>query len=59
MKTERALTKLEERLMEDMVKDIGGSNDPVDAFKAIERYREFCKARTTRLEGESLIDETT
>lgn len=58
MNTKRELTRLEENLMEDMVKDISGSNDPVDAFKAIERYREFCKARTTRLEGESLADET-
>jgi hypothetical protein len=41
--------------MLDMVQDINACNDPIEMFKAIERYGAFCKARTTRMEGESLV----
>ena len=47
------LEQLEEKLMEDMVNDIGGSDDPVDQFKAIERYHKLILARKDRLQGEA------
>ena len=49
----RKLEVLEEKLMEDMVNDIGGSDDPVDQFKAIERYHKLILARKDRLQGEA------
>jgi hypothetical protein len=49
----RKLEALEEKLMEDMVHDIGGSDDPVDQFKAIERYHKLILARKDRLQGEA------
>ena len=49
----RKLEALEEKLMEDMVNDIGGSEDPVDQFKAIERYHKLILARKDRLQGEA------
>ena len=54
MKTKRRLDELEELVMEAMVAEINECNSPVDSFKAIERYAAFTKARTTRMEGESL-----
>jgi hypothetical protein len=51
--TPRKLEILEEKLMEDMVNDIGGSDDPVDQFKAIERYHKLILARKDRLQGEA------
>ena len=51
--TPRKLEVLEEKLMEDMVNDIGGSDDPVDQFKAIERYNKLILARKDRLQGEA------
>lgn len=50
----RKLEQLEERIMEDMVQDIGASEDPVDQFKAIERYQKFITARKERQTGDSL-----
>jgi len=55
MNTTRKLEALEERLMEDLVQDVGGSEDPVEQFKAIERYMSFVKARATRMEGERCL----
>jgi hypothetical protein len=52
MKTNRKLEELEETLMEDFVQDIGGSQDPVDQFKAIERYAKFVEARAARINSE-------
>ena len=52
MKTNRKLEELEESLMEDFVQDIGGSQDPVDQFKAIERYAKFVEARSVRIKAE-------
>jgi len=52
MKTNRKLDELEETLMEDFVQDIGGSQDPVDQFKAIERYAKFVEARSSRIKAE-------
>ena len=49
----RKLEALEERLLEDMVNDIGGCEDPVDQFKAIERYHKLILARKDRLQGEA------
>jgi hypothetical protein len=39
--------------MEDLVNDIGGSEDPVEQFKAIERYHKFVAARRDRQLGEA------
>ncbi len=55
MKTTRELENAEEEVMLAMVQDINACNDPIEMFKAIERYGAFCKARTTRMEGESLV----
>jgi hypothetical protein len=52
MKPNRKLDELEETLMEDFVQDIGGSEDPVDQFKAIERYAKFVEARSSRIKAE-------
>jgi len=49
----RKLEVLEEKLMEDMVNDIGGSDDPVDQIKDIERYHKLILARKDRLQGEA------
>jgi|TARA_R110002126_G_scaffold165242_1_gene313102 hypothetical protein len=53
MKPNRKLIELEESLMEDFVQDIGGSQDPVDQFKAIERYAKFVEARSSRIRAEN------
>jgi len=52
MPTNRKLEELEETLMEDFVQDIAGSQDPVDQFKAIERYAKFVEARSIRIKSE-------
>ena len=51
--TPRKLEVLEEKLMEDILNEIGGSHDPVDQYKAIERYDKFVEARSKRLRSES------
>ena len=51
--TPRKLEVLEEKLMEDMVNDIGGSDDPVDQFNDSERYHKLILARKDRLQGEA------
>jgi hypothetical protein len=48
----RNVEKLEESLLEAMISDISGSNDPVDQFKAIERYQKFVAARAIRINSE-------
>lgn len=58
MNTTRKLEALEERLMEDLVQDIGGCEDQVDQFKAIERLSAFYKARAIRLESERCLPAT-
>lgn len=50
----RKLEQLEEKLMEDMINDIGASEDPVDQFKAIERYHKLVLARKDRQSGDAL-----
>ena len=52
MKMNRKLEQLEETLMEDFVQDIGGRLEPVDQFKAIERYAKFVEARAARINSE-------
>ena len=47
------INKLEQSLMEDMVRDISSVNDPVEQFRAIERYKAFVEPRCARLESES------
>lgn len=52
----RKLEQLEETLMEAFVEDISGSQDPVDQFKAIERYAKFVEARAARINSELCED---
>lgn len=42
----------EHELILSMLKDIGGTNDPIEQFKAIERYHKFVVARANRIDGD-------
>ena len=49
----RKLETTEEQVMQSILNEIGGSHDPVDQYKAIERYDKFVEARSKRLRSES------
>ena len=51
--TTRKVEMTEERVMENILNEIGGSDDPVDQYKAIERYDKFVEARSKRLRSET------
>jgi hypothetical protein len=53
----RKLETLEERLMEELVNDIGAEEDPVEQFRAMERYHKFTQARGERIRSEALRDD--
>ena len=53
----RKLETLEERLMEELVNDIGSEEDPVEQFRAMERYHKFVQARGERLRSESVLED--
>ena len=53
----RKLEVLEERLMEELVNDIGAEEDPVEQFRAMERYHKFTQARGERIRSEALRDD--
>lgn len=54
----KQIEELELSLITAMLKDIAGTNDPVEQFRAIERYSKFIEARANRIESETLIMET-
>ena len=54
-KQTRILEQLEEELMIAMVKDVAGSQDPIEQFKGIERYHKFVAARSVRLQSEHTL----
>ena len=51
--TTRKVEMTEEKVMETSLNEIGGSDDPVDQYKAIERYDKFVEARSKRLRSET------
>jgi hypothetical protein len=51
--TTRKVEMTEEKVMENILNEIGGSDDPVDQYKAIERYDKFVEARSKRLRSET------
>ena len=51
--TTRKVEISEEKVMENILNEIGGSDDPVDQYKAIERYDKFVEARSKRLRSET------
>jgi hypothetical protein len=53
----RKLETLEERLMEDLLNAIGSEEDPVEQFRAMERYHKFVQARGERLRSESVLED--
>jgi len=53
----RKLETLEERLMEELVNDIGAEEDPVEQFRAMERYHKFTQARGERIRSEALLED--
>ncbi len=53
----RKLETLEERLMEDLLNTIGSEEDPVEQFRAMERYHKFVQARGERLRSEALCED--
>lgn len=52
--TTRKVEMTEEKVMENILNEIGGSDDPVDQYKAIERYDKFVEARSKRLRSETI-----
>ena len=54
-KQTRILEQLEEEMMIAMLKDIAGSQDPIEQFKGIERYHKFILARKDRLQSEAVM----
>jgi hypothetical protein len=53
----RKLEVLEERLMEELVNDIGAEEDTTEKFRAMERYHKFCQARGERIRSEALLED--
>jgi hypothetical protein len=51
-KTVRNVEEMEETVLEQMLERIEQAQDPVDQYKAVERYHAFIKARGDRLESE-------
>lgn len=49
----KEIEQLEQTLIIAMLKDIAGTNDPVEQFRAIERYDKFIGARAKRLDTDS------
>jgi len=50
----RKLETLEERLMEELVNDIGAEEDTTEKFRAMERYHKFTQARGERIRSEAV-----
>lgn len=53
----RKIETLEERLMEELVNDIGAEEDPVEQFRAMERYHKFVQARGERIRSEACLED--
>lgn len=47
------IEKLEEELMIGLLRDIQGTNDPVEQYRAMERYYKFVEARAIRVDTDA------
>jgi hypothetical protein len=47
------IEEIELMLITSMLKDIAGTNDPVEQYRAIERYAKFIEARAVRIESDA------
>lgn len=43
------IENLENELLMDLLQDIRGTNDPVEQYRAMERYHKFVEARSIRM----------
>lgn len=49
----KQIEELEVSLITAMLKDIAETNDPVEQYRAIERYAKFIEARSIRIESDA------
>ena len=47
------IEEIELMLITSMLKDIAGTNDPIEQYRAIERYSKFIEARAVRMESDA------
>jgi len=43
------IENLENELLMELLQDIRATNDPVEQYRAMERYHKFCEARAIRV----------